>query len=441
MHEAQQFSQRLAFLRPNIIGAVVPANAADQKQAFMQGKVRNPRHDYARLTRNYGEEVKTIIAVGKRAISAFGPRRHHFEAPYEENIENYIETNELMHFMDEYDKATDLSARLYYREQIVRLNAELYGVPKLADYHHVLANYVTTIPVDRLRGKSAAVYAELAGGFGLVETVEPTPSYEPSGETLAWMSRIVSELYGGMLVHVQPDRHYTPAELQELFRTVIRDEFGNEIADEWKIKLEPAAAITVNTVDKCIIIPVDRQAVTSERAKDLIVHEIGVHMLRSVNGYETDIPLLATGLSRYADSEEGLAVVIEQARKGKFVEMGHASYLAASLAYFEGKDFRGTYEVMWRILALKSMGDALDLTDEVIVNAKDTAYALCMRTFRGTDDVPWFKDLQYYNGAIAVWKHLDAICGDMDRFQLMMMGKTSVDDPSQERAVLEASSK
>ncbi|QQS21987.1 DUF1704 domain-containing protein [Candidatus Saccharibacteria bacterium] len=440
MHETQQSSQRLALLKPNIIAAVVPSNMTEQKQAFMLGKVRNPRHNYSKLDRNYRKGLRAIVAVGERAISSLGVRRPRLEAMYEDTIEDYVETNELMYFMDQYRRTTDPAARLFYRQEIVRLNAELYGTPKLADYHHVLAHYTADIPVGRLRGKGAAVYAELAGSFSLLESVERAPSYAPDPKTLAWMGRVVTELYGGMLAHVEDNRQYAPVELQQLFRTVIHEEFGGEIAEEWRVDLEPAAAITVDTVNRRIIIPIDRQPVSSEKAKDLVVHEIGVHMLRSVNGYETDIPLLATGLSRYADSEEGLAVIIEQARKGKFVEMGHASYLAASLAYFEGKDFRGTFEVMWRVLALKRMGDGPDLTEEMIVKAKNTAYALCMRTFRGTDDIPWFKDLQYYNGAIAVWKHLDAICGDTDKFQLMMMGKTRIDDPAQDRIVLEAGS-
>ena len=48
------------------------------------------------------------------------------------------------------------------------------------------------------------------------------------------------------------------------------------------------------------------------------------------------------------------------------------------------------------------------------------------------------RQLQYYNGSIAVWKHLDSIAGDVDAFQRIIMGKTNIDDQAQARAVLEA---
>ncbi len=437
MHNEQNSSQKLALLKPDIIGAVVPSDAVAQKAAFLAGEVRNPRHHYARLERDYVQDMGTLITTGNNALDELGQRRPKLESVYNDSIEDYVESNELMYYMDRYDKATSPTERLYYRSEVMRLNTELYGAPARSDYHHVLASYISSIDDTHLKGDGLAVYAELVTGLPTIEDIQDEGGYQPRPETMAWMQEMVENLYGSMLAHVADGREYGPADIQALFSAIISSEFGEEVASEWRVDIEPARVITVNAVQKRIIIPVDRKPVSSEKMKDLVVHEIGVHMLRSVCGYETDIPLLATGMKGYADSEEGLAVVVEQARKGKFHESGHLSYLAASLAYFEGMDFRATFETLWRIIALKS-AKGTDMTSEAIEKAKASAYGVCLRTFRGTDDIPWFKDLQYYNGSIAVWKHLDSIAGDVDAFQCIIMGKTNIDDQAQARAVLEA---
>lgn len=432
-------SAELAAQRPNIIHSLVPTNAAEQKQAFLNGTVRNPTHHYAGLDRPYTDEVEQLIATGNVASGELDGCSLATEVACDETIESFVETTELMYFMKCYNEAATDSERQHYRREIMQLNAEMYGLPKLRDYRHVLATYMKKIDENssQLHGKSREAHRELLAGFEKIAQVDDPGGYAPRQETIEWMQKVVETLYGGMLEHVEDDREYGPYELQALFRTIIYEEFGPELAAEWRVDVEPARVINVAPEQKRIVIPIDRSPVDSEKAKDLVVHEIGVHMLRSVNSYETDSALLGAGLAKHDGPEEGLGKVVEQARRGAFVEAGHALYLAASLAYIEGKDFRDTYEVMWRVLLLSSENPN---DQSSIESAQDQAYNTCMRIFRGTDSVPWLKDTQYYNEAPDVWAYLDSICGDIDAFTTMMMGKTQITDSTQRNAVLEASS-
>lgn len=430
-------SEHLITLRPDIIGAMLPRNGKEQRELFLAGTIRNPHHSYDKLAHDYATPMKTIVETGEQVTEEIGPESKH-RAIYDETIETYVDTNELMYFMNEYNQTIDPVKKQQYRDEIMKLNIELHGAPVEREYHHVLASYLDKIDVKDLTGRALVVYQELLGALPIADTLEDPGGYAPKLETMAWMHQMVETLYGGMLAHVENNRTYNPKQLRDLFEQVMSNEF-EDAATGWEVVIEPAKSIVVKARDKKIVIPEDRDEVTSEQAKDLIVHEIGVHMLRALYGYDSDVAPLAVGLTGAGDSEEGLAMVTQQARVGTYVEAGHGLYLVASLAHFEQTDFRDTFELMWRIGALAACKDGM-LNDVQIEKARGTAYALCMRIFRGTDDIPWFKDLQYYNGTANVWKQLDAICGDDFQYQLMLIGKTDVTNPLHRRTVLESHS-
>ena len=162
-------------------------------------------------------------------------------------------------------------------------------------------------------------------------------------------------------------------------------------------------------------------------------------MLRAVTGGEADVFPLANGLSGYSDAEEGLGVVMEQALNGEFAERGVDHYITAGLAYFDNQDFRGAFEAKWRLSLLSSItaGDQVD--DVKIMRAKKVAFTRTLRSFRGTNDLPLFKDLSYYNGSMEVWKYLESIRGDDLQLGLLLAGKVNTSKEHQ-RAVLESRS-
>jgi hypothetical protein len=131
---------------------------------------------------------------------------------------------------------------------------------------------------------------------------------------------------------------------------------------------------------------------------------------------------------------------MEQALKGKFAEVGVDYYVAASLAYFEGKSFDDIVNIQYRLALLGSLKEDGEVTDELIEKKRATAYNSTYRIMRGTDELPLFKDLSYYNGSIEMWKHLEHIRGDDTKFMFVLMGKGNPANIANERLMYETKS-
>ena len=124
-------------------------------------------------------------------------------------------------------------------------------------------------------------------------------------------------------------------------------------------------------------------------------------------------------------------MVMEQALRGKFAEWGVDHYITAGLAHYDKKDFRGAFEVKWRLSLLNSIKDGDEISDKKIKKAKKTAFTQTLRSFRGTNDMPLFKDLSYYNGSVEVWKYLESIKSEGDTYswlQILLAGKAGVSE-------------
>ena len=124
-----------------------------------------------------------------------------------------------------------------------------------------------------------------------------------------------------MLSHVPVDKsEFCPHELQEIFVNVIQNEFNtygdsdyvrfyNGAAEGWTVFVEEAGSVNIRSSEKKIVIPDNGMMRSRKKVEELIVHEIGVHMLRSIMGGETNLPPLANGLSGYYDSVDRKSVV------------------------------------------------------------------------------------------------------------------------------------
>jgi len=243
-----------------------------------------------------------------------------------------------------------------------------------------------------------------------------------------------------MFEHIPKEQEsFTPNEIAEIFTSIINSEFG-ESAKGWRVIVTKAASINVIAGEKLIKIPENRKPVTISELRGLVAHEIGVHMLRSITGEETSLQILRTGLSDYYDSEEGLGKVMEQAVNGKYAESGVPYYTVAGLMHFDQKDFRETYEIMWRINYLKSSKSGEEVSEEKISDTKDATYKAILRMTRGTDKHPWFKDLAYYNGASKMWQYSESASDDPEKFIFLLMGKSDITNDTHRRIMLETKS-
>ena len=424
---------------PKLVTNYVPEklSAEQQKADFMSGNIRNPNHVYDRLDSVNIEKAFHSIEMTGRSILDHTDLDPRHAVVYEEFVESYLKKTRLMELAREFNHAEEPDKKAHLRDEYMRLNVELYGEPDKITYESLLQEKLENISHKNIGEAGMHIRGELFDMLDYVPGAGQSERFKPSEDTIEWMQGVVEALYGDMLAHIPQKPMFTSQEVSAIFTEIIEQEFG-ESAQGWRVDIEDAKAINVKTAEKRIVIPEDRVDISEEKLKGLVVHELGVHMLRSIIGGETDLLPLRTGLNDYYDAEEGLGVVMEQALKGEFRESGVDHYITAGLAYFDKKDFRDLFEAKWRLSVLGLLGDNEDdVTDEMITKAKNSAYGSVMRSLRGTDELPWFKDLAYYNGASDVWKHLENIKGDDLKFTFVLMGKANSANRKHERILLE----
>mgnify|MGYP000845076842 CR=1 FL=1 len=430
---------QLTDVSPKIVTMFTPSNRAEQEKKFLSGEVRNPQFVYEKLdAADFGEAIESIQQLDDSILN-------HPDLPadqqriYQEFIETYQKQTELLSCAQAYQTAESEADKQDIAKAYKQLSREIYGTPNEKTYRSLLGDVLQQIADKDLSGAADNLRQELFRMVNFDASYHSPERFRPSADTIDWMNTVARSLYGGMLAHVPEDQpEFNPREVQTIFTDIIAQEFG-DAAIGWSVSIEKATSVCVKSSEKKIVIPDNDMNRSQKKVEELVVHELGVHMLRAITGGETDTLPLANGLGGYYDAEEGLGVVMEQALRGKFIERGVDHYITAGLAYYDGKDFREAFEAKWRLSLLSSItaGDQVD--DAKIMRAKKVAFTQTLRSFRGTNDLPLFKDLSYYNGSTEVWKYLESIRGDDLQLALLLAGKVNTSKEHQ-RAVLESRS-
>lgn len=423
---------QLTDLSPKIVTMFNPSNRKEEEEGFLSGKVRNPQFVYDKLnSADFDKAIEKIRELGDKILNHPSLPPSH-RGIYEEFIADYSKKTTLLNYAQQYNNAKSEEEKKAAAEKYRHLDIESYGEPDEDTYRSLLGGKLNAIYSKKLTGKADELRKELFGMVNFKPGMDIPERFRPSDETVEWMHSAAESLYGGMLSHIPNEQEeFDPYELQKIFTDIIEEEFNNDskgyagAAEGWTVSVEKATSVNVKSSEKRIVIPDNGMMRSRKKVENLVVHEIGVHMLRSITGGETDVLPLKSGLSDYYDAEEGLGVVMEQALSGKFAERGVDHYITAGLAYYDEKDFRGAFEVKWRLSLLNSVEDGGEVNDEQIAKAKKTAFTQTLRSFRGTNDMPLFKDLSYYNGSVEVWRYLEYIKGDDFLLSLLLAGKVN----------------
>lgn len=423
---------QLTDLSPKIVTMFNPSNRKEEEEVFLSGEVGNPQFYYEKLnSADFDEAAEKIQEIGNKILNHPSLPPSH-RGIYEEFIADYSKKTTLLNYAQQYNDAKSEEEKKAAAEKYRHLNIESYGEPDEDIYRSLLGGKLNAIHSKKLTGKADELRKELFGMVNFKPGMDIPERFRPSNETVEWMHSVAESLYGGMLSHIpNKQEEFDPYELQKIFTDIIEEEFNNDskgyagAAEGWTVSVEKATSVNVKSSEKRIVIPDNGMMRSRKKVENLIVHEIGIHMLRSITGGETDMLPLRSGLSDYYDAEEGLGVVMEQALSGKFAERGVDHYITAGLAYFDNKDFRDAFEVKWRLSLLDSVEDGGEINDEQIAKAKKTAFTQTLRSFRGTNDMPLFKDLSYYNGSVEVWRCLESIKGDDFLLSLLLAGKVN----------------
>jgi len=422
-------------IEPKLIDDFVPDNGSEQKQKFLNGDIHNPDNHYPKLESNdYEGNAEKIAQLGERIIN-HSILNQKYKSTYSVFIKQYIKLNRMLELARDI-KAISTKVNEELTSEYIMLNHELYGEPEESVYRSLLSEKVGRIAKKDLAGRALDVKNELMDLLGDVDTETQDERFRPSTETIEWMHGVVDSLYGSMLSHVPEDVESFNAEAaQAVFESILHDEFG-EAAEDWRIDIEQAQSVNVKASEKRIVIPLER-SISQAAMRGLVVHEMGVHMLRAIQGASTDLKPLELGLPGYMNNEEGLGVIMQQALKGEYHESGINHYITIGLANFEKKDFRDTFEIKWRLSALSSLKAGSKLTDEAITKSQNASYGATMRIYRGTDSLPLFKDISYYNGARDMWQYLESIQGDELKFMFVLMGRANPANSDDQRLLLE----
>ena len=419
-------------LEPKPVANFVPANADEQRELFMSQGVRNPNNEYAKLAEIDFDARRTQIKEIQTKILEHEDLNPKYVEAYEQFVQAFLEKTDFMDLVNQFKQTGDTDEKNVLSAEIMKKNVEIYGEPDEATYRSLVAEKIAKISAKELSESGVTMRDELFELLGTHDSTETT-RFRPSEETVAWMHEVSNSLYGGMLSHIPEGDTFQDEQIKSTFEAILTEEFGDS-AKDWVVAIEDATAINVKPAEKRIVVPAGRE-VSADSLRKLIGHEIGIHLLRYAMGAQTDLPPFKRGLSDYYDTEEGLGSVMEQSLNGEYKEAGIDHYITAGLGYHDKLDFRDVFEAKWRLSVLNTTKG--DPTEAAIEKAKKAAYKSTMRSFRGTDTMPWFKDLSYYNGAAEIWKHLEEIQGDDLQFMFVLLGKGNPANTSHRRIMLE----
>ncbi|MDB5163654.1 MAG: hypothetical protein JWS12_271 [Candidatus Saccharibacteria bacterium] len=331
-------------------------------------------------------------------------------------------------------RVTDMPAehprRIQHAERLHAMGVELFGEPDKTVFDSLIsmerqkATNLLTHGDPAVR-QLAQEYVDL-----LPDVTSPNTPYLPEQATVDHYHNLILEVYGGMLeAAIEPDKeNYKPAQMVQAFNKAL-DYIG---ASGWCAELRPGANIVnVNHEDKKVYVGADRIPASAMRMKKLLLHEVGIHVMRRILGEQTANPLLGgVGLSGNEATEEGLGVVVEQMLDSKALVKGEQHYMNIGLSLgLDGhpRDFREVFEIEWRRKVLEKVEGNSNLDIQVVMKAYRIAYSNVVRVRRGTpadvSGIAFTKDLAYYNGNGAIWKFLEQKLLTKDEFKKILTGK------------------
>jgi len=195
---------------------------------------------------------------------------------------------------------------------------------------------------------------------------------------------------------------FSPKEAENIFR-----EYATNFDFDFNIKFSKtmgAIAMVLNS-SKSLVINSNHTFSVAEM-NILTNHEIGVHMVTTMNGLEHPLKIFSHGFPNDVETQEGLAVFSE--------------YMSGSLT------LRRLKELAYRVIAVDSLakGYSFSKTFRLLHNtyelSRERAFYLTVRVHRGGG---FTKDYLYLTGLVKVYKYFQ----DDKNLDLLLTGKVSLE--------------
>ena len=392
---------------PKVISTFTPENANEAKSEFLENdNLSRPNNKYEKLNSGEIENLYQNISNAILAVENDNSLGEIEREMYNTQLETRIKTVKMLEAAYDFRKAESLADRQKAQEEFMKNNIEVYGEPDFETFHSLLSDKITKIDTLNLDDKGEKIRSEF---YELIKKDEilnqNIERFKPSDEVFHNFGEIIKDLYSKQLelIPEKDDDRYSAEEIFEVFENILKD-FENDGFSEFNVEWKDSGAIAVSAKDKKIFIPKNRKPVSKKELEGLVVHEIGTHYMRAQMGEIYNNQALRTGLDGYMNTEEGIARAMEMAVKGNYQEAGVQHYLTAGFAYFNNMSFRKDFDTNWRMGILDGKNN---FSEENIDKKRQIAYRNTQRIFRGTDELPWFKDLSYFNGGQEIWKYIE----------------------------------
>lgn len=319
------------------------------------------------------------------------------------------------------DSVTRVEAAEYFE----MANTSLYGRPNPAIFAAFAQKHLYRVLDTQTDNPAVAMMQDdlekLVGNDGRTgaEYFEPTP------ELRKRFNDMVHERFDNLVDHVA-DGDYDYLAVAKAVEVALQKIGADQLG--WRIEfIDGATNLSVVAHRKVVQVGTLRPESDQDDLKAAIVHEVGVHVQRSINADKAGWVSAAYGQDAYLDFEEALGSLAGSVyRSSNDARKKELQYLVAGLAMgqdgHEPRAFRQTYEIMWRISQLeKLLGTSKDKAD-----AKKNSFNRVLRFFRGTPaNLPgllYLKDLSYVHGEEAVWKAFSVVETQAD-FDIFFAGK------------------
>ena len=363
---------------PKVIESLVPDQESKEAaiDSLITGSATSFQQKYPVIAEYSDEDYTTIQDTTEALISMAESMSEPERTVYLQAIEARKQEANLIVAMRDYKAAANPIAREVAAQRFMETNITLYGEPDKTIYESLLGEKIANIFHKKRSQSAEIIFQELRNLLpeNALDDTRVQDRFCPSTETMRWMNEVVHGLYDNMLRHVDSyiEAHKSelqiesqnetvakiqPTHLRDIFRDILAEEFlasskeveeGRQTGDiqdaqavtdwdntekrdvekdmDWKVEVTEAKSINVDPDTRHIRIPQDREAMSVNEVKRLVVHEIGVHVLTRMTGGSTNLEPLAQGLAGFNDTQEGLGKAMEHALKGEYQEADRSLY-------------------------------------------------------------------------------------------------------------------
>lgn len=384
--------EEISSCRIDYVGYLRPTNEAEAMNDFLidENMVR-PDYEYGHIDISKIDKNRTCIRALLDEVQKSSDLTEELKASFVKDLGQSWYCTELIMSAIDYNNGVEKTRA---KHRFERASDAAFGRMHSDTFWSLLRERVARISTKKLKKSDLIIYQELLGRIGVMGR-NRKKHYVPDPKLVKEFGRKLRALFQGAISHIPNDKNeFTPVEAADIFNEIIKQEYNIDFRAEVDKSLLTAST---SASRKRISIPGGRNNnYTRMELEKLIIHELGVHAVRAYSAAMSSLSVAAFPESgAYSRlTEEGLAKVCEQALDGKYDDICIVRYLSIGLAQVCRKNFRETFEILWRLEHLVSK------------RTKEDCFSIVQRTFRGTGELPINTDLFYYRGYALVWKYI-----------------------------------